>query len=696
MAVSIAELVVTVGADISRAQRGLQAVENRLQGMSRGVLSTAASFAPLSAALGAVGVVGLKAFADYDEKIAELVARTGVMGDELAQVEALAQRFGTTTRYSATQAVDAMLQLISSGQTLEEAMSTVDDVLTMASVSGLDLGTSADALTDIMAQFGLETGEAAGVVNILSNAAGASSATVSDLVDAMANVGPVARAYGVDVGTAAATLAVLSENGVKGAEAGTALKSMLLNMTRPTEEVTAAWEALGTSFYDAQGNARPLPVILEDIKAGLADKTPEEANEILKDLAGSYGIVALNALLGGQSIQDMLDTMEMQTPATELAAVRNDTLAGKLDRLRSSIQVLLIQAMKPFVESYLNPLLGILANIIGHVTNWIAQNPQLTSTVVAVGAALVGFTATLTVLGGVLGVVGAAVGALASPLVLVAGLVIGLGIAWKTNFLGIRDAIQNVLDKLQNLYNDLDSAFEEGSWQGLGKRLGELILQGIGDLAGTFYNDVLVPLPGKITEIAPEVTTQATALAQGVWDAYIGLLTGLGQAMWDEVLIPLGARILEALPDLSDKATQIGTGILDALLGALASLPNAVIDLLNSAIPNEIDLGSFEKTFDLGPLGKQTAKVEFGTLDLPDNPIPRFASGGIVTKPTLALVGEAGPEAIIPLTRHNSGQRQLVVNGPVIIQGVQRPEELWRELERVAQRRNIQFGRAAL
>lgn len=696
MAVSIAELVVTVGADISRAQRGLGVVENRLQGMSRGVLSTAASFAPLSAALGAVGVVGLKAFADYDEKIAELVARTGVMGDELAQVEALARKFGTTTRYSATETVDAMLQLISSGQTLEEAMSTVDDVLTMASVSGLDLGTTADALTDIMAQFGLETGEAAGVVNILSNAAGASSATVSDLVDAMANVGPVAHAYGVDVGTAAATLAVLSENGVKGAEAGTALKSMLLNMTRPTQEVQAAWDALGTSFYDAQGNARPLPVILEDIKAGLADKTPQEANAILKDLAGSYGIVALNALLGGQSIQDMLDTMEMQTAATDLAAVRNDTLAGKIDRLKSSIQVLLIQAMKPFVESYLNPLLSILANIIGQVTNWIAQNPQLTSTVVAVGAALVGFTATLTVLGGILGVVGAAVGALASPLVLVAGLVVGLGIAWKTNFLGIRDAIQRVLDKLKGLYDDLKSAFEEGGWQGLGKRLGELILQGIGDLAGMFYNDVLSPLPGKIAEIAPLVVSQATTLAQGIWDAYIGLLTGLGQAMWDEVLIPLGARILEALPDLADKATQIGAGIMNALLGALASLPNAVIDLLNRAIPNEINLGSFEKTFDLGPLGKQTAKVEFGTLDLPDNPIPRFASGGIVTKPTLALVGEAGPEAIIPLTRHNSGQRQLVVNGPVIIQGVQRPEELWRELERVAQRRNIQFGRVTL
>ena len=139
---------------------------------------------------------------------------------------------GRDTKFSASQAAQGMLELITSGSSAEEAIATIPQVLSLAAAAGLDLGHAADGVTDVMAQFGLGVEDAGTVVNAFTQAAGSSSATAADLIDAMKNGGAMASGFGLDVEQTAAAMAVLAENGLKGAEAGTALKSFFLNATR--------------------------------------------------------------------------------------------------------------------------------------------------------------------------------------------------------------------------------------------------------------------------------------------------------------------------------------------------------------------------------------------------------------------------------------------------------------------------------
>ncbi len=120
-----------------------------------------------------------------------------------------------------------------------------------------------------MATFGLGADDATYIADSFVSAADASISEVSDLTAALTTFGPTAATFNMTLGEVNQTLGILSERGIMGAEAGTALKSMLTNMMRPTKEVKEAWAALGISMYDAQGALRPFPQIIGDLSAAL-------------------------------------------------------------------------------------------------------------------------------------------------------------------------------------------------------------------------------------------------------------------------------------------------------------------------------------------------------------------------------------------------------------------------------------------
>jgi TP901 family phage tail tape measure protein len=447
-------------------------------------------------------------------------------------IRQFALKMGADTAFSAQQASDAFLQLLSSGSSTAEAMATLPAVLDLAAASGMDLGVTADVLTDIMKQFGLsvsavpenfialqnqfgvtakmmaefgnnaapteqmlamaealgittdqlyemwnaaqplkdeillmadslgisiedwkaygqsvsnitpeiqalidQTGiaghrlaqmftgvdptwftssltDAADVADILAKAAGASSATVADLAQGFANVGPVANLFGMTVEETAAALATLAENGIKGAEGGTALKSMLLNLSRPTDEVTAALDSLGVSLYDAEGNVRRLDAVIDDLDGALDALPMNEQIEISKTLAGSYGIVAFSALRASGGIDEMQSAMMEAAGAQAVAEARLKGFSGATEALTGSFETLMINALTPFMEKTLTPMVKKITEVINAISAWAQANPELSNTVFTVTAVIAGLSAGLVVLGVGLGAAGTAVTAL--------------------------------------------------------------------------------------------------------------------------------------------------------------------------------------------------------------------------------------------------------------------------------------------
>jgi TP901 family phage tail tape measure protein len=441
--------------------RRLQNIGSSVTGFGAGM---AQAFSPVTNFL----TEGIGVAADFEGAMNEIAARTGMTGDELDRVRLLSLQMGADTAFSAQQAADAFLELISSGQTLEEAMATLPTVLTAAAASGSDLGTTADNVTNIMSMFGLAvedltpdvqdaatqmgltreemeawadgkapeltpmmdalataTGrttdelaimigqeDAADVVNSLAKAAGASSATMDDLTAAFTNVGPVAAQFGLSVDDTAAALAVLADNGIKGSDAGTALKSMLLQMAQTTPATTAAWDELGVSLYDSNGDVRNMDTVLGELNTALSGLPVEDQNRLMQQLAGSYGITALSALLNANGIGTMKTAMDDAAGAAEVAEARMSGWQGANDALKGSLETLQIQVLTPLLENVLTPMVQKITDVVNQFTAWATQNPELANTIVTILAALAVLIGVLVPLGVIISTVGTVVGAL--------------------------------------------------------------------------------------------------------------------------------------------------------------------------------------------------------------------------------------------------------------------------------------------
>ncbi len=238
----------------------------------------------------------------------------------------------------------------------------------LAAASELDMVQASDLAAVTLATFGgaLETAEerAEFVNRALDNmirAADASVAEVSDLADALVAIGPIASAMGMSIEETNNALAILSTRGITGASAGTALKSMITNMRRPTDEVQSALASLNVELYNAEGNFRGLPAILGDLEVGLSGTTQEMRDYYVTTLAGSYGMVALNTLLseGTEGWNAMSEATANATGIAEQAERKSQTLAGRIEALQGAFETIKIrigEALLPAMTSLVDIL----------------------------------------------------------------------------------------------------------------------------------------------------------------------------------------------------------------------------------------------------------------------------------------------------------------------------------------------------
>jgi TP901 family phage tail tape measure protein len=593
------ELRDTATNTLKQFDSGLEATVNnmrRVGGELQGLgLAISAAVAPLVA----FGTQGVRTAMSFDSSMAEISARTGTIGEELEQVRQLALQMGADTVFSAQDAADAMLELLASGQTVEQMMRTLPTVLTAAAASGEDLGTTADNITNILASFQLGVEDAAMVVDTLSRAAGASSADIGSLADGFANVGGVAAQFGLSVEETASILAIFAENGIKGSEAGTQLRSMLQNMSRDTDSVQAAWKAFGSSMYDAQGNLRPIGRILEDIEQASKNMTSEQRQRAMQDLAGSYGIMGLTALTSSIDMENMIASMDASADAASVAQARMNTFEGAMDSLGGSIETLQITVFTPFMNNVLRPLVQQITDVVNAINTWAAANPDAVNSIINVVLAVAGLGAGLLALGTVINFAATAmsgisllIGALTSPIGL-AVLAIGALIA----ALSVPPQQWEVMWNTMTFYanyaiNRLVAFF----WDNLAKPIGDALASiptdtfvalavGVGVLGGVL---AIQAIPTAISAIATAVT--AAAAAFGAWMIAAAPLIG--------ILLVVGALVAAYATNwmgFRDTVNSIGD--------AIRNLASAMKGLASTELPwwlRSQDEGGLLSNWDVG------------------------------------------------------------------------------------------------
>lgn len=307
---------------------------------------------------------------EFESQMAILSTAVDPTVASFEELHSMALLVGEDTRLvgiDASQSADAMTTLFKNGMEVNEVFGDMQGYMEgtvelggvlrasidLQAASALDLAASSDAVSVALKTYNMEAEDANAITNDFVQTADASVAEVEDLVAAMKNVGPTAAAFNWDLRTTNNALAVLSTRGIAGAEAGTALKSMLNAMIRDTDKVQEAWADLNVELYDAQGNMRAFPDILGDLEGALAGMTQEQRDYYVLTLAGSYGQKAMNTLLaeGRAGWDAMADATRDANSAAEIAAVRTDTLAGAQESLDGALETLKIR-----IGEELNPL----------------------------------------------------------------------------------------------------------------------------------------------------------------------------------------------------------------------------------------------------------------------------------------------------------------------------------------------------
>jgi TP901 family phage tail tape measure protein len=514
-----------------------------------------------TAPVGIAVATGLNVAADFDSVLTEIQARTGLTADAMEQVRQTALQLGADTAFSSQQAADAFLNLLTAGLSVEESLATLPQVLTAAAAGGMDLATAADLTTSIMASFNLSAQDTTAIIDSMSRAAAASPATMNEIGIAMQDVGGLARMYNLSLDQTAAILAIFARNGIRGAEAGTQLRSMLRNLSDPTQVTQAAWDALGTSLYNADGSMRNLDEVLVDIRAGLVNLPVQQQNEIINQLAGSYGMAGFNALLASEGIAAMEASMAEQSAATEVARARMAAFSGVIEAFKGSIETLWITVLTPFMNNVLRPLIGGedgkggITGIANAFTAWAAANEPLVQNIMTLVFALLGLGPTLFAVGRGIQLFGFFLTVVANPLAWIIAAIGGLAYLFRGQLLGAlqtaRSAIDMFFQLIQNgvpiltaLQTAIGATFGTWDWSQIGVDILNGLSAGVSSM-GVWVNDTLIsPLVSAFAYV--DWGAVGNTILQGIGLA-ISLYSGWINFVTDNILNPLFTNARNAL-----------------------------------------------------------------------------------------------------------------------------------------------------
>ncbi len=294
----------------------------------------------------AIGVgLAVSKFAEFDQQMSYVKAATHETAGNMDLLRDAALEAGARTVYSATEAAGAIEELARAGVSTADILGGgLDAALDLAAAGGLDVAEAAGIAAVALKTFNLEGADMSHVADLLAAGAGKAMGDVSQLSQALAQGGLVAKQTGLSIEETTAGLAAFAAQGLLGSDAGTSFKSMLQRLTPQSNEAKQKMEELGISAYDASGNFVGLAQFAGNLRTSLQKLTPEQRNAAMATIFGSDAVRAASVLYdeGEAGIREWTEAVNDQGYAAETAAMRLDNLAGDVEALGGAFDTALI------------------------------------------------------------------------------------------------------------------------------------------------------------------------------------------------------------------------------------------------------------------------------------------------------------------------------------------------------------------
>ncbi|EAN0239621.1 phage tail tape measure protein [Salmonella enterica] len=334
----------------------------------------------------------------FDREVSRVGALTRLdkSDPQFAALREQAKKLGAETQFTSRDAASGQAFLAMAGFTPQAIQAALPGVLNMALAGGMDLGESADIGSNILSQFHLDPGEMDRVSDVLTAAFTRTNTDLVNIGEAMKYAGTGMAGLGVSVEQTTAMIGVMANVGLRGSIAGTGLQATFSRLAAPTGKAVSALKELGVSVADATGKMRPAEVVLADIYKSVKKYGDVDQLSFFKDIAGEEAAKSFQALVqsaGSGELQKLL--AELKSSRGETAAVAKkmaDNLDGDLKNLDSAWEGFRIQ-IEELVDGDLRGLVQGISNIVGAMTAWARENPELTKALLTVGGSALALTA---------------------------------------------------------------------------------------------------------------------------------------------------------------------------------------------------------------------------------------------------------------------------------------------------------------
>ncbi|MDQ1111135.1 TP901 family phage tail tape measure protein [Microbacterium testaceum] len=298
------------------------------------------------AAVGAVVALSVAKFTEFDKAMSQTRAATMATAAEQKELGEAALEAGADTAYSASEAAAAEEELAKAGQTVSDIVGgSLNGALALAAAGQLQVARSAEIMATTLTQFRLPAREAAHVSDVLAAGAGKAQGSVDDLALALSYVGPLAGSVGLSLDETAGTIAYFATQGIIGEKAGTSLRGVLASLQAPSMAATKEMEKYNITAFDANGNMLSLAGIADQLQKNLSGLTEEERLAALGRIFGNESLNAATLLYEGGSaaVEKWTAAVDDSGYAAEQAAIRQDNLAGDIEKLGGAFDTAFIR-----------------------------------------------------------------------------------------------------------------------------------------------------------------------------------------------------------------------------------------------------------------------------------------------------------------------------------------------------------------
>lgn len=311
------------------------------------------------------GAAAVKTATDFEAGMSEVKAISGATGSEFDALREKAIEMGAKTKFSASDSADAFKYMAMAGWDASAMMDGIAGVMDLAAASGEDLATTSDIVTDALTAFGLQASDSAHFADVLAQASSKSNTNVGLMGETFKYVAPVAGALGYSVEDTAVAIGLMANSGIKGSQAGTALRSTITKLAKPVGEAKDAVEELGISITNADGTMKPLSQTMLELREKFAGLTEEQKAQYAAMLAGQEGMSGLLAIVNAsdEDFQKLTDEINNSNGAAQdMADIMMDNTAGAIEQLKGALEsagILIGEKLTPYIRQLAEWIAGL-------------------------------------------------------------------------------------------------------------------------------------------------------------------------------------------------------------------------------------------------------------------------------------------------------------------------------------------------